>query len=258
MEHLQHCGILNTNINVTNMSDTLAYINAHIEELRGTYICVSNVHTTVMSYENEHYRKIQNDAAMALPDGAPLSGYSRIKGFKEAKRVTGPDLMLEIFKISHQRGYRHFFYGSTQKTLDAMKAVIEKDYPDMIVAGMYAPPFRKLTQDEDDEIVALINDAKPDFIWVGLGAPKQEEWMYAHRGKLNAVTIGVGAGFDYLAGYIKRAPWIMQVLYMEWLYRLVQDPKRLWKRYVTTNVKFVKYIFKEEKKKGKRTKRRRL
>ena len=249
MEDLQHCGILKTNINVINMPDTLAYINAHIDELRGKYICVSNVHTTVMSYENEHYRTIQNSAAMALPDGAPLSGYSRIKGFKEAKRVTGPDLMVEIFKISHQRGYRHFFYGSTQKTLDAMKAVIDKDYPDMIVAGMYAPPFRKLTEEEDNEIVAMINDAKPDFIWVGLGAPKQEEWMHAHTGKLNAVTIGVGAGFDYLAGYIKRAPWIMQVLYMEWLYRLVQDPRRLWKRYVTTNVKFLKYIFKEEKKK---------
>lgn len=238
------------------MSDTLAYINAHIDELRGKYICVSNVHTTVMSYENEHYRKIQNGAVMALPDGAPLSGYSRIKGFKEAKRVTGPDLMVEIFKISHQRGYRHFFYGSTQRTLDAMKAVIDQDYPDMIVAGMYAPPFRKLTDEEDKEIIALINDTKPDFIWVGLGAPKQEEWMHAHMGKLNAVTIGVGAGFDYLAGYIKRAPWIMQVLYMEWLYRLVQDPKRLWKRYVTTNVKFVKYIFKEEKKKKTRKTKR--
>ena len=251
MEHLQHCGILKTNINVTNMSDTLAYINAHIDELRGKYICVSNVHTTVMSYENEHYRKIQNGAAMALPDGAPLSGYSRIKGFKEAKRVTGPDLMVEIFKISHQRGYRHFFYGSTQSTLDAMKAVIDKDYPDMIVAGMYSPPFRKLSDEEDEEIIRMINDSRPDFIWVGLGAPKQEEWMHAHMGRLNAVTIGVGAGFDYLAGYIKRAPWIMQVLYMEWLYRLVQDPRRLWKRYVTTNVKFLKYIFKEEKNKKK-------
>ena len=232
------------------MSDTLAYINAHIDELRGKYICVSNVHTTVMSYENEHYRKIQNGAAMALPDGAPLSGYSRIKGFKEAKRVTGPDLMVEIFKISHQRGYRHFFYGSTQSTLDAMKAVIDKDYPDMIVAGMYSPP-RKLSDEEDEEIIRMINDSRPDFIWVGLGAPKQEEWMHAHMGRLNAVTIGVGAGFDYLAGYIKRAPWIMQVLYMEWLYRLVQDPRRLWKRYVTTNVKFLKYIFKEEKNKKK-------
>lgn len=247
MEDLQHCKILKTNINVTNMSDTLEYISAHIDELRGRYICVSNVHTTVMSYENVRYRAIQNGAAMALPDGAPLSGYSRIKGFKKAKRVTGPDLMIELFGRSSQNGYRHFFYGSTQETLDDMKAVIDKDYPDVVVAGMYAPPFRPLTEEEDQKVIELINDAKPDFIWVGLGAPKQEEWMYAHRGKLNAVSIGVGAGFDYLAGYIKRAPWIMQVLYMEWLYRLVQDPRRLWKRYVTTNIKFVKYILREER-----------
>lgn len=249
MKELQYCNILKTNINVTNMSDTLAYINSHIDELRGRYICVSNVHTTVMSYENKGYRAIQNGAAMALPDGAPLSKYSRIKGFRDAQRVTGPDLMVELFKISHQKGYRHFFYGSTQQTLDAMKAALDRDYPEMVVAGMYAPPFRQLTEEEDREVIELINNAKPDFIWVGLGAPKQEEWMYAHKGKLNAAAIGVGAGFDYLAGYIKRAPRIMQVLCMEWLYRLVQDPRRLWKRYITTNVKFIKYILKEERSK---------
>lgn len=110
---------------------------------------------------------------------------------------------------------------------------------------MYAPPFRPLTEEEDQKIIALINDARPDFIWVGLGAPKQEEWMYDHRGALNAVSVGVGAGFDYLAGHIRRAPRIMQALCLEWLYRLLQDPKRLWKRYVTTNVKFLKYICRE-------------
>lgn len=245
MTKLRYCEILKTNINVTNMADVLEYIDAHVDALRGQYICVSNVHTTVMSYENKEYRTIQNSAAMALPDGAPLSGYSRIAGFKEAKRVTGPDLMVELFKVSHQKQYRHFFYGSTQTTLNDMKAVIQKDYPNLVVAGMYSPPFRPLTDEEDKEVIEMINNARPDFIWVGLGAPKQEEWMYAHRGKLGGVAIGVGAGFDYLAGYIKRAPWIMQVLYMEWLYRLMQDPRRLWKRYVTTNAKFVKYLLKE-------------
>ena len=148
MEDLRHCEILKTRINVTNMQDTLAYINAHIEELRGKYICVSNVHTTVMSYENERYREIQNNAAMALPDGAPLSNYSRRKGYKEARRVTGPDLMVELFQISQQSGYRHFFYGATQKTLDKMREVIERDYPNMQIAGMYSPPFRPLTEEE--------------------------------------------------------------------------------------------------------------
>lgn len=243
---MKYCRILKTNINVTDMQDTLDYINAHLDELRGRYICVSNVHTTVMSYENKGYRAIQNRAAMALPDGAPLSAYSRRKGYREAGRVTGPDLMTELFAVSRQRGYRHFFYGSTQETLDAMRAAIARDYPGMAVAGMYAPPFRALTDEEDRQITGQINRSRPDFVWVGLGAPKQEEWMYAHRGKLDAVAIGVGAGFDYLAGNIRRAPRIMQALCLEWLYRLCQDPGRLWKRYVTTNMKFVGYILKEE------------
>jgi len=242
---LKYCEILRTNINVTSMQDTLDYIDAQIDALRCRDICVSNVHTTVMAYEDEHYRAIQNSAAMALPDGGPLSKYSRFAGFRNAERVTGPDLMVELFRISAQKGYRHFFYGSTQETLDDMRTALRRDYPGIVVAGMYAPPFRPLTEEEDQKIIALINDARPDFIWVGLGAPKQEEWMYDHRGALNAVSVGVGAGFDYLAGHIRRAPRIMQALCLEWLYRLLQDPKRLWKRYVTTNVKFLKYICRE-------------
>lgn len=239
MEELQHCEILKTNINVTNMSDTVKYIGEHLEDLRGKYICVSNVHTTVMSYENEEYRKIQNSAAMALPDGAPLSSYSRRKGYKQAQRVTGPDLMLELFAISKEKGYRHYFYGATEETLQSMREVLERDYPGIEIAGMYAPPFRALTPQEDAQIVAKINESRPDFIWIGLGAPKQEEWMYQHMGQLQGVLIGVGAGFDYLAGYIKRAPRWMQRMSLEWLYRLLQDPKRLWRRYFTSNVKFI-------------------
>ena len=239
MEELQHCEILKTNINVTNMSDTIKYIDGHRDDLRGKYICVSNVHTTVMSYENEEYRKIQNGAAMALPDGAPLSSYSRRKGYKQAQRVTGPDLMLELFAISKEKGYRHYFYGATEETLQSMKEVLERDYPGIQIAGMYAPPFRALTPQEDAQIVAKINESRPDFIWIGLGAPKQEEWMYQHMGQLQGVLIGVGAGFDYLAGYIKRAPRWMQRMSLEWLYRLLQDPKRLWRRYFTSNVKFI-------------------
>ena len=239
MEELHHCEILKTNINVTNMSDTIKYIGGHLDDLRGKYICVSNVHTTVMSYENEEYRKIQNGAAMALPDGAPLSSYSRRKGYKQAQRVTGPDLMLELFAISKEKGYRHYFYGAPEETLQSMKEVLERDYPGIQIAGMYAPPFRALTPQEDAQIVAKINESRPDFIWIGLGAPKQEEWMYQHMGQLQGVLIGVGAGFDYLAGYIKRAPRWMQRMSLEWLYRLLQDPKRLWRRYFTSNVKFI-------------------
>ncbi len=249
MEQLRYCEILKTRINVTNMKDTLAFIMANKDRLRGSYICVSNVHTTVMAYEDENYRRIQNSAAMALPDGAPLSIYSRKHGFADAQRVTGPDLMLEMLGSEDTKGLRHFFYGSTEQTLKAMWSKIESVYPDAVIAGMYSPPFGVLTDSEDAQIVDIINSSDPDIIWVGLGAPKQEEFMYCHRGRLNAVMIGVGAGFDYLAGNIKRAPEIVQKMSLEWLYRFLQDPKRLWRRYVTTNIKFIRYIYREKRSK---------
>lgn len=239
---MKTCNILGVNINVTNMNNTVSYICNNIEKLRGNYICVSNVHTTVMSYEDEQYRNIQNSGAMALPDGGPLSFVSRRKGFKEAERVTGPDIMREIFKISIEKGYKHYFYGSTQETLDELKIKLSEKYPDLNIVGMYSPPFRKLTEEEDRECIKNINESKADFVWIGLGAPKQEVWMYEHKDKVNSLMLGVGAGFDYHANKIKRAPIWMQKLSLEWLYRLYQDPKRLLRRYVVTNTKFIKLI----------------
>jgi N-acetylglucosaminyldiphosphoundecaprenol N-acetyl-beta-D-mannosaminyltransferase len=250
MEKLEYYEILKTNINVTNMKETLNYIRNNLDKLRGNYICVANVHTTVMSYENEAYRAIQNNAAMALPDGGPLSKYCRLKGIAHAERVTGPDLMGEMFKISVENGYSHFFYGSKEETLNSMKERLEREYNGIQIVGMYSPPYRALTAKEDEEAINMINSSKPDFIWVGLGAPKQEIWMSEHVGLVNGVMIGVGAGFDYFAGNIKRAPVIMRKLCLEWLYRLLQDPRRLWKRYVTTNYKFVKYILREKGRKN--------
>ena len=239
---MKTCNILGVNINVTNMNNTVSYICNNIEKLRGNYICVSNVHTTVMSYEDEQYRNIQNSGAMALHDGGPLSFVSRRKGFKEAERVTGPDIMREIFKISIEKGYKHYFYGSTQETLDELKIKLSEKYPDLNIVGMYSPPFRKLTEEEDRECIKNINESKADFVWIGLGAPKQEVWMYEHKDKVNSLMLGVGAGFDYHANKIKRAPIWMQKLSLEWLYRLYQDPKRLLRRYVVTNTKFIKLI----------------
>lgn len=234
-DSMQICKILKVNIAVTTMQKTVQYIMEHLEMLRGKYICVSNVHTTVMAYEDEHYRTVQNSAVLALPDGKPLSVVSRKRGFKEAKRVTGPDLMLELF----QKPLRHYFYGGKEETLVILEKKLREKYPDIQIAGMYSPPFRPLSEEEDKEAIENINRARADIVWVGLGAPKQENWMYDHQDKVNALMIGVGAGFDYHAGIIKRAPMWMQKLSLEWLYRLFQDPKRLWKRYVATNGKFL-------------------
>lgn len=241
---MKTCNILGVNISVTNMNDTVKYIENNLESLKGNYICVSNVHTTVMSYEDKAYRNIQNSGVMALPDGGPLSVVSRKKGFKEAKRVTGPELMEEIFKISEEKGYKHYFYGSTEETLDELKTKLIQKYPKLQIVGMFSPPFRKLTEWEDVEITNKINETNANFIWVGLGAPKQEIWMFNHKNKVNGLMLGVGAGFDYHAEKIKRAPKWMQNNNLEWVYRLLQDPRRLYKRYLTTNFKFLRLIYK--------------
>lgn len=231
--------ILGVNIAVTNIDEVTENIINSVDKWRGQYICVSNVHTTVMSYEDEEYCSIQNGAVLALPDGGPLSSYSRTQGEKNAERVTGPDLMKKLLMISGEHGWSHFFYGASQETLDKLKATIEEKYPGAKIAGMISPPFRALTPEEDDKYVEEINDSHPDFVWVGLGAPKQERWMAAHKGKVNALMLGVGAAFDYESGNIKRAPKWMQKCSLEWLYRLLQDPKRLFKRYFVTNIKYM-------------------
>lgn len=246
MEEIKTCKILKTNIAVTNMPRAVEFIDARIQSGSGGYICISNVHTTVMSYENEAYRNIQNNALLALPDGKPLSVVSKKRGNPKAERVAGPDLMTEIFKISEKKGYRHYFYGSTQATLTALSQKLQEKYPALLITGMEAPPFRELTKQEDAECIEKINLAEPDIVWVGLGAPKQEMWMYAHQDSVKGLMIGVGAGFDFHAGTVKRAPLWVQRIGMEWFYRLCQDPKRLWKRYVRTNWKFMRLVTKEK------------
>lgn len=231
--------ILGVNIAVTNMDEILGLLCNNLQDLKGEYICVSNVHTTVMAHDDDSYRKVQNEAVIALPDGAPLSKYSRKKGYAQAERVTGPDLMKNILSLSAEREYRHFFYGSTQETLDKLKEVISEKYPGVTIAGMISPPFRPISPEEDKAFVEQINSSGADFVWVGLGAPKQEIWMNEHKGRINSLMIGVGAAFDYECGNIKRAPEWMQKLSLEWFYRLMQDPARLFKRYFVTNTKFL-------------------
>lgn len=233
------CNIMGVDIAAIDMKWLVDYLNSNIKELSGDYICVSNVHTTVTAYEDEEYCEIQNGGIMAIPDGGPLSSVGQKRGFVNMKRTTGPSLMEEIFKISAQKKYRHYFYGSTDDTLEKLYSVLMETYPGIQIAGMYSPPFRPMTPDEDDAIIERINETNPDFVWIGLGAPKQEKWMANHQGRVRGLMIGVGAGFDYHAGNIERAPEWMQKSNMEWFYRLLQDPKRLFDRYWHTNTKFI-------------------
>lgn len=233
------CNILGVNIASVNVDWVVKYLKKNVEILSGDYVCVSNVHTTVTSYEDSEYRNIQNGGIMALPDGGPLSSIGRKRGYHSMARITGPSLMGEIFNISAKNGYRHYFYGSTEETLEKLRGNLQEKYPEMQIVGMYSPPFRTITLEEDKAIIKNINDTNPDFIWIGLGAPKQEKWMSMHQGKVKGLMFGVGAGFDYYAGNIRRAPLWMQKINMEWFYRLMQDPKRLFVRYLKTNTKFL-------------------
>lgn len=237
------CNILGVNIAAINMEWLLNFTEENIDKLSGDYMCVSNVHTTVTSYEDAEYREIQNGAILAMPDGGPLSSVGRKRGYPNMERTTGPSFMEEIFKISAEKGYRHYFYGSTDETLTLLKKKLLEAYPQIQIAGMYSPPFREMTDAEDKEIVESINRTNADFVWIGLGAPKQEKWMAAHKGKINGLMVGVGAGFDYFAGNISRAPQWMQKANLEWFYRLMQDPKRLFKRYFYTNTKFIWHTY---------------
>ena len=233
------CNILGVDVAAIDMDWLLKFTEKYIKELSGDYMCVSNVHTTVISYEDKSYCDVQNGGILAIPDGGPLSTVGQKRGFKNMRRTTGPSYMGEILKMSSQRGYRHYFYGSTEATLEKLNMVLQCDYPGIQIVGMYSPPFRALTDEENKNIVEQINTVSPDFVWIGLGAPKQELWMAEHQGKIKGFMVGVGAGFDYFAGNIKRAPEWMQKCNLEWVYRLIQDPRRLFSRYLHTNMKFI-------------------
>ncbi len=231
--------ILGVNIAAINMDFLMRYTEEHLADMSGDYICASNVHTTVMSYEDKEYRDVQNNALMAIPDGGPLSVVGRKRGAANMSRTTGPDYMGEVFKKGIEKGWKHYFYGSTQENLDNLRAELEKNYPGIHIAGMYSPPFRQLTPEEDLEAINRINETDPDFVWIGLGAPKQENWAADHKGKVKGLMVGVGAAFNFYSGKYTRAPKWMQDCNLEWLYRLIQDPKRLFMRYFVTNTKFI-------------------
>ena len=183
---------------------------------------------------------------MVTPDGVPVVWFGRLKGLKNVKRVYGPDLMREMCRISQDRKYRNYFYGSTPEVLDRLSTNLRALFPGLMVGGMYSPPFREILPEEDAGIIEAINQSSSDILWVGLGSPKQDVWMYEHRDKLNVpVIVGVGAAFDFIAGTKKQAPKWMRKSALEWLFRLLSEPRRLWKRYILGNSLFIYLLAKE-------------
>lgn len=232
--------ILNVPVSAITMVDALDTIETWIARRSHHYICVTGVHGVMESQRDPALREILVGSGLTTPDGMPLVWMCRLLGFAHVERVYGPDLMLHMCERSRVTGYRHFLYGGDQQLLDALRQRLTERYPGLQIVGTYAPPFRPLTRQEDDEIVQLINAHGPDIVWVGLGTPKQEQWMAAHCGSVAApVLVGVGAAFDFHAGRKRQAPAWMRRSGLEWLFRLGQEPRRLWRRYLVNNPVFV-------------------
>jgi len=176
-------------------------------------------------------KEILNLAGMVVPDGYPLVWLGRRKGFSHlTRRVYGPELMATFCEQTALRGYRHFFYGGADGVAEELARRFLERYPGLVVVGTYSPPFRAMTQKEDQETIALIEESRPDVLWVGLSTPKQERWMYEHKDKLSVpVMVGVGAAFDFHTGRVKQAPTWMREHGLEWLFRLCSEPRRLWR-----------------------------
>ena len=200
------------------------------------YVCLSNVHTTVTGVFDRSYQEITNDAFMALPDGKPLVWALRLLDCGPERRTNGPMLMEVMLERAAQTGHKHFFFGGSEEACERLRA----RYSGETLVGCFSPPFRPPTDADDRAHAAMINEANPDFLWVGLGAPKQERWMHRMRGHIQTpLMLGVGAAFDQLSGLKSQAPVWMQDRGLEWAYRLAQEPRRLGKRYVTTNSFFL-------------------
>jgi len=232
--------ILGVGISNVTMDGAVEAVSAFIASGKPHYVCISNVHTTMMSQYDPEYRRIQNEAAMVTPDGMPLSWVQRKMGYDQPHRVYGPDLMLEICKRGVDKGFRHFFYGGHEGVAEELKRSFEERFPGIQIVGLYSPPFRPLSPEEDEAVCAMINDCGADIVWVGLGAPKQERWMAEHLGRFRApAMLGVGAAFDFHTGRILQAPAWMQGRGLEWLFRIYAEPKRMWRRYVFNNPMFM-------------------
>lgn len=236
--------LIDVKINAVQYEQVLAQMGQWItDKSSGNYVVVANTHVVMESRQNPALKKAVSEASMVIPDGMPLVIAARWRGFPLKTRADGPGLMAKALGEAPYSQWRHFFYGSTTQVLDALCA----HFPEARIVGSYAPPFRKLSHDEDVRVVEMINRSNADVLWVGLGCPKQECWMVEHRERLNVpVMLGVGQAFEILAGVKPRAPRWMQNTGLEWLYRLIKEPRRLWKRYLINNNLFLYYLLREQ------------
>jgi N-acetylglucosaminyldiphosphoundecaprenol N-acetyl-beta-D-mannosaminyltransferase len=236
---IERVDVLGVHVSAINMPMALDEISRWIEDGKRHYVCITGVHGVMESQQDERLRSIHNRSGLTTPDGMPMVWAGRRAGADHMERVYGPDLMLEVCRLSVERGWRHYLYGGKEGVASMLSDRLCQRFPGLEVVGEHTPPFRALTAEESDEIVAEINASGAHIVWIGLSTPKQELWMdrFSQRLEANAL-IGVGAAFDIHAGLVSQAPVWMQRNGLEWLYRLVREPRRLWRRYLGNNPRF--------------------
>jgi N-acetylglucosaminyldiphosphoundecaprenol N-acetyl-beta-D-mannosaminyltransferase len=234
--------VLGVSVSAVNMRDTVRHCQELIKSGRQGYLCAVDAHSVVEALKNSAHRRALNRADLSVADGMPLVWLGRLRGSRSIDRVYGPDLMLELCRLSVQQHWSHFFYGGAPGIAERLSDRLCERFPGLTVAGLYAPPFRPLTSAEEKELAARVERVRPDLFWVGLGSPKQERFMAEHCGKLQCgLMVGVGAAFDFHSGVIKEAPRWTHRVGLQWAHRVLQEPRRLGRRYLTCVPKFLFY-----------------
>jgi N-acetylglucosaminyldiphosphoundecaprenol N-acetyl-beta-D-mannosaminyltransferase len=237
---IERVNVLGVGISVLNLDTALTAIAEAVKNRAKGYVCVTGVHGVMEAQDSPDFRRILNAAFLNTPDGMPMVWLGKLRGNEAMSRVYGPDLVHEVFEWSRGSGCTHYFYGGAPGVAEELKRKMETRYPGIIVRGFHSPPFRPLDDTEAAALAAEIDRLRPDIVWVGLSTPKQEKFMAEYLPKLNTtLMIGVGAAFDFYAGRTRQAPRWIQRSGFEWLYRLCQEPGRLWKRYLKNNPLFV-------------------
>ena len=224
---------------VVNRDSIIQKIAELVAQKNGGYVCFSTVHMVMESYDNKEFAAKVNAADLIVTDGMPLVWMQKLQGKRSANRVRANDLMISLCEYAEKNNLKVGFYGGRQEVIDGILQRAKKDFPRLEISYAYSPPFRALTEEEDAEIVEKIKNSETQILFMGLGCPKQENWMAAHREKFPAIMLGVGASFDFYAGNVKESPELLGKLGLEWLYRLTQEPKRLWRRYLILNPRFM-------------------
>jgi N-acetylglucosaminyldiphosphoundecaprenol N-acetyl-beta-D-mannosaminyltransferase len=234
--------VVSIRVDATSYADATRRILSWAARRQSRYICVSTVNNVMQAHDHADFRQIMHAADLVTPDGMPLVWALRLKGIRTASRVYGPDLMRELLRSAEERRIPVAFYGGTRGAMARLLATVKSLHPALEVAYAWSPPFRPLTGEEDKLQTSRINASRAGLVFVGLSTPKQERWMAAHHGRIAAPMIGVGAAFDFLSGTKPQAPRWMMRGGLEWLFRLASEPRRLWRRYLNQNPRFLALV----------------